>query len=557
MSSHIDSGALHQLSESQWAIAARQFRKRTTAVLGLHGVRVLFYLAVFAPVICSGLPLLWQAPGGSLESPWLSRIFDTIYWKNGVDRLFNLLMFMTLAWWGFRLWLRFWEDDPEARAVLRARFFRWFVALVVALAVAQALRWSLRDVLSVLAAHLVTAFVVVLLISEGGLEDYPSLPKLFWGVLFSVPVVFIALGTGQRLLGLVVLCVVGAVWYWARRAKGEQAAARTSLARRIVKVLLVGLWLFGLLGGSTAPGLVTSAPYIDYTGRIQQFETEAADLETRLPSLSGDARAEAEFRLATLHDRSAVFTFIPFSHWDQSTRGEQDMYRGPMERSDRGLHVFGTTKTGQDVLSRLIFGTRISLTVGILAVAIYVTIGLIMGGLAGYFGGWVDLGIMRLIEIILSVPGLFLILTIIALFEERSIFMIMIAIGIVGWTGIARLVRGEFIRERGKDYVSAAKSLGLSNSRILFRHVMPNSVGPVIVSSTFGIAAAIITESTLSFLGLGDPNVPSWGQMLDAGRVEQQWHMIAVPGIAIFITVTLLNLVGDGLRDAMDPKLRK
>lgn len=435
--------------ESQWSIALRQFRKRTTAVWGLRGVRFLFYLAVFAPVVACGLPLFWREPGGSLEFPWIAKLFDRLYWANGVDRFFNLLMFAVVVWWIVSLTLRLIDSQrPEGeRRKRRKKTLIWYTAFVALLAILQ---------------------------------------------------------------------------------------------------------------GFKMPGLYSSKPYVDYHERVERYAAE----ETRVrEQLSGDLTPEAkgrlQARLAELESRTAVFTFVPFGHREQSPRGGPDRFQGPGHATPRGYHALGTSETGQDVLAQLIYGTRISLTVGILAVSIYVTIGLIMGGIAGYVGGWTDLLIMRLIEIILSVPGLFLILTIIALFANRSIFMIMFAIGIVGWTGIARLVRGEFIRERGKDYVAAAKSLGLSSPRILFRHVMPNAVAPVIVSATFGVAAAIITESTLSFLGLGDSEVPSWGQMLDVGRTNSEWHMIAVPGIAIFVTVTMLNLVGDGLRDALDPKLRK
>ncbi|MDA1195274.1 MAG: ABC transporter permease [Planctomycetota bacterium] len=432
-----------QAGESQWAIAARQFSKRATAVWGLWGVRVLFYLAVFAPVICSGLPFLWREPGGALEMPWFSKIFDRLYWQNGVDRFFNLLMFTTVAWWIARLLIRLIVTEAKPRARMRTRALGIYGAVVAVLAILQ--------------------------------------------------------------------------------------------------------------GFGTA-GLVTSQPYIDYHEQSARMEKEVEALRAQLAATPSP---ELEARLRTYDDRVAVFAIVPFGHREQSPRGTVDRFRGPLERSSRGFHVLGTSLTGNDVLAQLLYGTRISLTVGILAVAIYVTIGLIVGGIAGFFGGMADMLIMRVIEIVLAVPGLFLILTIIALFDNRSIFMIMIAIGIVGWTGIARLVRGEFIRERSKDYVGAARSLGLSSGRILFRHVMPNAIAPVIVSATFGVASAIITESTLSFLGLGDTSVPSWGQMLDMGRQNSEWHMIAVPGVAIFITVTLLNLVGDGLRDAMDPKLRR
>lgn len=220
-------------------------------------------------------------------------------------------------------------------------------------------------------------------------------------------------------------------------------------------------------------------------------------------------------------------------------------------------HLLGTDKTGRDVLARLLYGTRISLTIGVVAVSIYVLIGTFLGALAGYYGGRVDLLIMRFVEVLICIPGLFLILTIVALFEERTIFVIMGAIGIVSWTGITRLVRGEFMRERHREYVDAARSMGFSDARIVFRHILPNALGPVLVAASFGIPGAILVESGLAFLGLGDLSIPSWGRVLDEGRRSEYWHLILPPSVAIFVTVTALNLVGDGLRDALDPKLRR
>jgi peptide/nickel transport system permease protein len=219
-------------------------------------------------------------------------------------------------------------------------------------------------------------------------------------------------------------------------------------------------------------------------------------------------------------------------------------------------NLLGTDNNGRDVFTRLLYGTRISLTIGIIAVSIYVTIGIILGSFAGYFGGKVDLFIMFVLQVMLCIPTFFLLLTIIALFDTRSIFMIMVAIGLTGWTGVTRLIRGEFFRQRSIEYVTAAKCLGIPERRIIFGHILKNSVGPVLVAAAFGIAGAILAESFLSFLGLGDSNAPSWGQVLAEGRTHRKNWLIFSPGIAIFFVVTILNLVGEGLRDALDPKLR-
>ncbi len=222
-----------------------------------------------------------------------------------------------------------------------------------------------------------------------------------------------------------------------------------------------------------------------------------------------------------------------------------------------GEHILGVDRSKRDVAVRILFGTRVSLTIGFIAVAIYVTIGILLGATAGFFGGRVDMTIQRMIEITMALPTFFVILTLVAFLEEPSIFHIMLIIGLVRWTGVARLVRGEFLRLRNLDFVTAAVSLGYSRRRIIFEQILPNALGPVLVAATFGVASAILVESTLSFLGLGDLSAPSWGQTLDEGYKSGAWHLILAPGFAIFITVSLLNLVGEGLRDALDPKLRK
>lgn len=220
-------------------------------------------------------------------------------------------------------------------------------------------------------------------------------------------------------------------------------------------------------------------------------------------------------------------------------------------------NLIGTDKEGRDVFTRMLYGTRISLTIGVIAVSIYISIGIVLGSLAGFFGGKVDMIISRFTEIMICFPVFFLILTMAAFIEKRSIFHIMVLIGITRWTGPARLVRGEFLKLKNLDYVQAAKALGMSRTRIIFGHVLPNAISPVLVAATFGIASAILTESSLSFLGLGDPSAPSWGELLSVGRQDKKLWLILTPGLAIFFVVSVFNLVGEGLRDALDPKLRQ
>ncbi len=303
------------------------------------------------------------------------------------------------------------------------------------------------------------------------------------------------------------------------------------------KVAVAGLFivLFLFLIALCAPLIANNKPYIIIKNKALYFpiiidykQFEGVDLKKI--------------------DGYKLFPPIPYSY------SEYDLNAIVVPPSSR--HLLGTDEQGRDLAARMIYGTRVSIFVGFVAVFIYVTIGIIIGALAGFYGGWVDIIISRIIEIVMCFPTFFLILTILALWGQ-SLLNVMIVIGITGWTGIARIVRGEFFKLREQDFVVASRALGSKDWWIIFKHILPNAMAPVMVSATFGIASTILIESSLSFLGFGvQPPTPSWGDILSQSRdfIDFAWWLTLIPGFAIFITITSYNVLGEGLQDAIDPK---
>lgn len=363
--------------------------------------------------------------------------------------------------------------------------------------------------------------------SEPGRTLYP-----WWHSLFhtSEPIDYLF---NMSLLALFPTGVVGAfcLWWWRKQ--------RLSAYRRARR--LVGL--YGILTGLVC--IVCAIPEV-------RPNNEFAD------------RTFAAEELAAPQTRRGQYAPIPFGPIEQDLQSvfKPPMYRAPRsawtEANDGYPHVLGTDNTGRDVLVRMIYGTRISITIGFVAVGIYLLIGCLFGAIAGYYGGTTDMLISRLIEVIMLFPAFFLILTLVGLIGP-SIYMIMLVIGLTSWPGIARLIRGEVLKQRQSDYVTAALALGFSHTRIILRHILPNALTPALVAAPFGVAGAIITEAGLSLLGFGvRAPAPSWGLLLKLGSENYAyWWLAVIPSLAIFFTVTIFNLIGNGLRDAMDPRLRK
>jgi peptide/nickel transport system permease protein len=223
------------------------------------------------------------------------------------------------------------------------------------------------------------------------------------------------------------------------------------------------------------------------------------------------------------------------------------------------LNWLGTTPTGVDVFAQLVHGARVALLVGFVSTGIAAVIGITLGALAGYVGGWLDVLLSRAIEVMMCVPALVLILALLAVVDKTTIWHTMVVLGLTGWTGIARLMRAEFLKLREMEYVLAARALGAGQARVMFRHILPNALAPVLVPITFGIASAILIENALSFLGFGSPPPnASWGNLLKEGqRSLSMWWLVVFPGTAIFLTVLAYNLIGETLQEATDPRLRE
>ena len=348
-----------------------------------------------------------------------------------------------------------------------------------------------------------------------------------------------------------------------RTLGGDRFRIRAARRRKALAFLLIPVLSAVLWQGQTASFFVST-----YKTGLTKNEVLAKTVIFPLVNFGiAESNSDENFRPPTWHrtseiDKDGFYVNGPRAgRVDPTTHIPRmgkpvDIEFGEPGRNATFRHFLGTDSLGRDLLCRILWGGRVSLAVGLVGTGISVFIGIILGALAGYFGGWVDVLISRIIEIVQTFPAFFLILIIVA-FIGPSILNIMVVIGLVGWTGIARLVRGEFIRLRGQEFVIASEALGVGIGRTIFRHILPNALGPVLVAATFGVASGILTESALSFLGLGiQLPVPSWGSLLIESKSAEHWWIQIYPGFLIFLTVLLYNLFGEGVRDALDPRLK-
>jgi peptide/nickel transport system permease protein len=374
---------------------------------------------------------------------------------------------------------------------------------------------------------------------RGGVSPWafvPGLPRILGGRWVS--------GGYVLLVWIALLWVLVARWDRVMTAPGGPLDHRIALATLILG--LVGIWWWSFRaarweGDEPDPGAPGGS-------RIGLFRAGLARSFRGNRIAAAGAGAVIAFYLVAL--------LAPLlAPYDPTLQG--DLVRMRLE-APSGAHLLGTDQFARDILSRIVYGARVSLSIGLLAVGIAVTLGTVVGAVAGYLGGRVDGLIMRFVDMVISFPRLVLLITIIALFEP-SILLIVVVLGLTQWPFTARIVRAEILSLREREFIQAGTALGFSRTRIIFRHLIPNCLGPVIVAATLGIGDAIILEAGLSFLGLGvQPPTPSWGTMVADGRGQLMgaWWLSTFPGFAIVLTVLAFNLAGDGFRDYFDPRLR-
>ncbi|HEY2589252.1 MAG TPA: ABC transporter permease [Tepidisphaeraceae bacterium] len=363
-------------------------------------------------------------------------------------------------------------------------------------------------------------------------------------------------GAGAK-AGLVWICVVGFCAVFAPFLANSYPLAvkigghwSSPLLRHLTPVDVILLVMFFACVILALIRRLTFARKLAIGGIVLVVITPLAYLFVRPPSL--DVFEEYRDLAKQGKIEAAIYAPIPYSANDRMRDQPEDRLSPPNRR-----HLLGTEDTGGDLLSRMIHACRIAMSIGFISTGIAVVIGIVVGGVMGYFVGAIDLFGMRLIEIFEAIPTLFLLIAIVAFFG-RNLYIMMAIIGLTTWTGDARFIRGEFLRLRNQDFVHAAVAAGLPVRSVLFRHILPNGISPLIVSASFGIASAILYESTLSFLGLGLVDEPSWGQMLEQSLGVGGtfiWWIAFFPGLAIFLTVFAYNLIGESLRDALDPRL--
>ena len=496
-----------QKGESYWDLVLRQFKKNRLAVCSIFFVATLFLIAIGAPFLANNRPIVLMGafPGLYKQNyeewrlgahPELMKELQAVADGNAVPA--DLPQRLKTVQMKFRAMASQLPPDLARSLTLYLSFYERAV---------QEARAGDRGLAAqnVLAAEKIRYEIDVHFSPENMAFRFKE--KLYFPILDTLtPLDYFFMNlVSQLLLLLLIRRAVSAAW-----ARSWQA---------LVIIVILPAVLFGVLRTTHASVFDT----MDYKDQLQRGEIESS---------------------------LGLFPPIPY--------GINEGHLGDKYHAPSRTYLLGSDGNGRDLLTRMIWGSRISLSVGFVAVAIFVFIGILVGTVAGYFRGWVDIALSRLIEIVICFPAFFLILAVLA-FLQPGLLNIMIVIGITGWTTEARLVRGEFLRLADQEFVLAARALGVSNYRIIFRHILPNGLAPLLVAASFGVASAILIESSLSFLGFGiSIPVPSWGGILNEARENFRfWWITIFPGLAIFSTVTAYNLIGEAVRDAIDPRLKQ
>lgn len=548
-------GIGHQPAQGFWTEAFGQVIRRPAAVCGIVWIAIVAFFAIFSPLIASGHPIvLWalneDGSRGAMSSPMIQML---------------TLADVVLIIWG--IWTPVFLFLPTKKTKVGEKL-RLIIAAGIQLAIAVVLvsvvssKFGHRD-----ASDWMRAW-----------EQKPSFPYLasaVIAVIASIPFIVISIGIYKSRLRvvyvgtLIMLTIVLGGWKWSpQRVIFEYRADETKNSAQAMYTVVP----FSPNQADTAlynrsPGWT---PLMTIWDRLADRERIAADeranlSDEQLAEIQVSSQTFSMFRLESGKVDQLLSYPITEIVDDLETRVNAGELSTLLDLKHAIIDVkgpvnyLGTDTLGQDVLSQMLHACRLSISIGFISTGIAVVIGVTIGALMGYFGGWVDMLLYRVVEIFMAIPVLFL-LIVAASVLPRNIYFMMAIIGCFTWTGAARFVRAEFMKLRETDYVQAAKAVGLPLWSILFKHMLPNGVTPVLVDSSFAIAAAILIEAILSFLGLGPSGQASWGKLLSNATGETSgfiWWLAIFPGAAIFFTTMAYNLIGEALRDAIDPKLKK
>ena len=543
---------------SFWASMTLKLLGRWGARIGLVWVVVMTVMAVFAPVIASSHPILWKVS----PQPGDPAVWSSPMWQNFSSTDLTLLIGVGVA--GVLMCCR--------RSCFADRFWAW-----LAIGCWAILWTAYRPVWETVSTTLKQ--------NDGGLlvSDWISIGGYALGgaLLLACAVGLLFVGAQSkiyRFAPLGVMMVLGVVFtvfpvtthddsqgYWVYRSAINEGRVEASY--------------FTLIPYSPSDNLINDTQNIKINasrkkpGFAPTEEDVAAEMisfaEGQYTGVKSYELLDADGEILPVPRTIAAAQEMVDLLWAEYS--SQPVYKRQAKAAvDTGLadltsvqlgwrfHLMGTTVEGCDLASRMIHGSRIALTIGFISTGIAMVIGIVIGGVMGYFSGWVDLIGMRLVEVFAAIPVIFLLIMIVA-FYGRNLYLMMVVLGLTGWVGYAYFIRAEFLKLRQMDYIQAARALGTPLHRILFQHMLPNGATPLLVSASFGIAGAILTEATLSFIGLGLEEEPSWGQMLSQGSSggSFSWWLAIYPGLAIFLTIFAYNLIGEALRDALDPRAAK